>query len=352
MRYLLPFIVAGSLSPRIERLHAGAPAKVVSASPAVARKPPATLAEIAAALRTWRRQIHSIRVSSELNNDESTQWSKQQRRDSLPADVLKNWIWTEAGQRREYWRYTTNSGQVSDLLTTYDGRFKFEFPSPGGDPPKDPDSVRITTDGLKRVLVQLFPPHFVCEFVEDAETGVPHGLALDELIDRGRVRRAGTEAFQGRRLPVLEFLRPQETLVRITVDPAYGYLTRKFEIDRGKGNGLEVHINDEFRRVSPPGIWFPVKGRSEYWLKGRLHDRQFWRVHTVKLNEDLDDSLFHPVVPGGTRVLDYTTGRQFSAIRPHPEEEQHPLEWLAWTVVLLAAAATAALCVRSWRRLG
>lgn len=303
--------------------------------PAAKPKPAVTLAEIAAGLRAWRSRIESIHVS--------VRWTWTPTEGSY-----SHWVWTRSGKSRLYYKRTVD-GVVDESLLAFDGRYTFEFESPEGDPPNRARRVRIGNRRLSPDLLFLAAqaPHLGI-----VVAGEGKWTWLDRLIDRGKVSFVGTEDSQGRKLPVLELSTGLRCVNgrrrhRITVDPMHGFLPLKHEFCE------EIYLTEEFRKVAPPGVWFPVKGSHESWHNGRLQHRMRWEVQSVKLNEQLDEALFHPKIPAGTIIEDHTREQAFRS-RPsagnassEPEIQQ---VLVAWLVGIGLAVLCVWLCVRSWKR--
>jgi hypothetical protein len=286
------------------------------------------------------------------------------RRDEQVFAGFSKWAWSKAGKWRWYSWKITYGGQTGDSLWAYDGRFKWEFSSPGGDPPKSPRSVKVDSFIPPRDYSEfswIRAPYFCIAF--HAGDGGQGFQWLDEHIDAGNVRLAGTETVGGRKLPVLELSVPYFDLDndgnrvlahgqphRLTVDPEHGYL-----VSRNEHSG-EIHVTEEFQRVAvtgSPDVWFPAKGRYEAWHKGKLQNRMRWKVQSVKLNEQLDDALFQPKIPPGTEIKDQTRGNVFTPKRPpaEPSVQDRIQLWLAWLVGAAVAAACGWMIVRTWKHL-
>lgn len=336
---------------------------------AVKPKPAYTLAEIAAGLRKWRTRVETVQV---LFESKSENFRKDRPpRESQACRYFGKWAWSESGKYRRYWWTITYGGRVSDSLMAHDGRFSFELSSPGGDPPKAPDRVLIRAYQGSRDLSDFswFRTPYFCIAFHAGDGGVGFQW-LDEHIDAGNVTLAGTEIVGGRNLPVLKLPvsyfkldnngnrvlthgRPH----RLTIDPDHGYLVKKHEylVDSAERSG-EIHVTEEFRRVPLPGapdVWFPAKGYEEGLSNGELQYRSRWEVHSVKLNEKLDDSLFHPKIPPGTKIEDRTPDRAFTPkpSPPEPSRSERIQYWLAWLIGAAVAAACVWMVVRTWKQL-
>jgi hypothetical protein len=304
-----------------------------------------SLAEIAAGLRAWRTRVETMRVRS--------RWTHQNLEKAIPTQTAINsaeGVWSKSGKHRMYWKPDERVAKGS--LWSYDGRYRFTFDSVRGDPPKDADRVRIEEIKPSRGFSALFLVARDAPHLGMVVTGERNYTWLDELIEVGNVRLAGTEILAGRKLPVLELLTGTECVgfrqpQRITVDPFHGYLVKKHE------RCGEIYVTEEFREISPPGVWFPVKGYFETWHKGDLQYRTNWQVQSVKLNEQLDDALFHPKIPAGAKIDDHTRGNVFTPKPPpaEPSVRDRIQLWLAWLVGAAVAAACGWMIVRTWKHL-
>ena len=311
---------------------------------AVKPKPAVSLSEIAAGLRAWRTQIDTMHLQARWRSTRII----ENERTSRTWNDFTDWAWSKTGKTRRYYRSTTN-GKTTDYLNAHGERYRFHFDSPGGDPPKTPGRVRIAgyVPSRSRALGSLAVvawnvPHFGLAWWSGSRS-----TWLDEMIDGGHVRLAGTEMWDGRKLPVLEVSsgRNDGRRHRITVDPQHGFLVKKSEF---YGN---TYIIEEFRKISPPGVWFPVKGFSIERHVAEREDRTRWRVTSIELNVKFDESLFLPKIPPGSNIEDFTRGRVFTPKPPPKEASPHDRiqMWLAWMIGVAFAAAGVWICVRTWR---
>lgn len=163
-------------------------------------------------------------------------------------------------------------------------------------------------------------------------------LSLAELLGESEATVVGQETVEGVpcwhiRGPALDTHYDTRNRVRAFLDPEKDCLPRRIVV-HGDGaefseNGIEGWFMDvrieEFQQVpdeqSGETRWFPSQVRVL-----QNHPNQISiRVREVKVNAELDDGLFHPVVDGYSNLLDVVSedGPRFLIAESHDEFERH-----------------------------
>lgn len=220
------------------------------------------------------------------------------------------WTWSSSGKFRRYVSSSNHGRYVWDDLMTYDGRYVYRFKGPHGNPP-------VNLEHISRGRFFGTPRQTACplELVHNLNGMVEHNhQSLVDLLSGGNTGPARVEWSGNPGTPILTITRPRiifprmeearkaakprsdtET-IRITLDPRHGYLPRIVERET-----QQVVI--EFRYVKDPGVWFPARGYATTTSAAKGGRRRSWQITDVKINTDLDESVFNPGIPEGTRIM-------------------------------------------------
>lgn len=192
----------------------------------------------------------------------------------------------------------------------------------------------------------------------------------DLLKDEKAVLSVASEGEGAKRRVVVEFAREAGHKCRVWFDPSVNYLGRKRVDEYDDHGGRRVENEIEAFREAKPGVFFPVKYVSRYYVAGKLKSQSTLAAEVVEVNEPVADEALTLTFPEGVFIEDtvkgirYATGPDGKPVparpaRPIPPEtraqvqapaepEPVPVRWL-WVAATLAAAMCVGLV--AWRLL-
>lgn len=217
--------------------------------------------------------------------------------------------WAKQGSREYYelfpWHEPSSVG-VFRHLCSFDGRqfFHFSFIEDktkivGGEAPLMIGSVRVRDKPQYEEFVQRVVPARLLGFhVWESQ------LTMLELLKRPKVTYVGEEDVDGQICHCINFgeyegFTPYRYKMTVWFDPQHEFLPKKIEASPVADIPLVIRsVVQEFFEVDDPLLrrkrWFPKKAVCGAAI--------FYVMDDVKLNHQIPQSTFQPVIPDGTRV--------------------------------------------------
>ncbi|MEX0728657.1 MAG: cysteine peptidase family C39 domain-containing protein [Planctomycetaceae bacterium] len=287
-------------------------AQEVGETKAVGQSQDPRLAEIAAALRSWRDEIETIELRYIMKFVEGS------GPPAFPGSIW-HFEWIRDAEANVFsHRFDTLDDKVYSReasIAAFDQRYSMIYPQ-GESKYERPDKVHVfprrmpMVDQMSMGRNQVRPLDLMSFQGRRGED-----LWIDELLTSKPAEIVATETIDGAGCPVVRLEIYPGHPQFVVFDPRYDHLPREMRFE----SGIRSNSVSEFRQL-PSGKWFPWAGIFEIRADD-FYSIQSWEVEEAEINRPVDPLVFEPPLQVGTLVVDAFHGMP----KVHRWEEFRPL---------------------------
>ena len=148
----------------------------------------------------------------------------------------------------------------------------------------------------------------------------PVGATLEELVTQSTSYRL--EIFEGSKCFKMEIPKFEKEFkgygranypalsYKIWLSVEEGFLPKKIDIYMNQKKVMEIGpiIMNKFDN----NIWFPKETKIIWFSGGEKKEEGYIEYSNIKINSEIENKVFTPVFPPGTKIIDYRTGTTFT----------------------------------------
>ena len=260
--------------------------------------------QITEALSKWRRSFVNLQFRCEADYVYAPEVAKEAGLEGKSFKRSWEWVWTDAGQRRNHVANFTDGLLRNRSMRLVDGNRRYQVNYPEGN---------STVDRPKRIAIAPANPGY--GIITEPLYGLWYNGTsewISDLLEQGKGRLLGHQQIEGVRCPEVRVTFGEGAYMVVVLDPRHAFLPRSARTE------FDVETDGEFRsefaefRQTAEGVWFPWSGTFSSVDSGKLYNKQTWQMSEVAMNRQLKNSLFHARPAKGTYVIDSFSGRRYT----------------------------------------